>query len=77
MKCVKSKTELLDWMNSVVKAEYRALEECADGVGYLQVLDAIHNDIPVRRLNLSTKTPEGNLRNLRLLEETLKKIGVK
>lgn len=64
-------------MNSIAKSEYRTLEECGDGVGYLQVLDAIHGDIPLKRLNLNSKIPEDNLRNLRVLEEVLRKIGAK
>lgn len=76
MKYTKSKSELLEWLNSITKSQYKTLQDCADGVGYLQVLDAIHSEIPIRRLNLHSKIPEDNLRNLKLLEEALRKLKV-
>lgn len=40
----------------------------ADGVGYCQLLDAIHpGSINITRVNLCTRYPDDCLRNLRIL----------
>ena len=49
----------------------------SDGVGYAQVIDAIHpGSINIHRLNLNTKYPEDHLRNIRLIEEAIKKLKI-
>jgi microtubule-associated protein, RP/EB family len=53
------------------------VESLADGVGFAQLLDAIHPGcLPLVRLNFSPKYPEDNLRNLRLVEDALKKLKI-
>jgi hypothetical protein len=49
----------------------------ADGIAYSQILDAIHpNSINVSRLNLGARYPDDCLRNLRILESSLKKLKI-
>ena len=53
------------------------VESLADGVAYAQVLDAVHPGcIALTRLNFTTRYPEDNLRNLRLVEDALKKLKI-
>jgi hypothetical protein len=49
----------------------------ADGVAYAQLLDAVHPGcISIARLNFTTRYPEDNLRNLRIVEDALKKLKI-
>ena len=44
--------ELLGWLNDVCETDYPRIELCADGIGYCQIMDAIHPDsIPLYKLN--------------------------
>lgn len=71
------KADLLAWINRSVETEYMTIESLADGVAYAQVLDAVHPGcLVITRLNLNTKYPEDNLRNLRLVEDALKKLKI-
>ena len=54
-----------------------SIEELGDGVGFAHVLDALHPGcLPMVRLNFGTRYPEDNLRNLRLVEDALKKLKI-
>jgi RP/EB family microtubule-associated protein len=49
----------------------------ADGVAYCQTIDAIHpGSINITRINLNTRYPDDCLRNLKLLEDALKKLKI-
>ena len=37
---VLGRAELLEWLNSAVEADYTKIEQLADGVAYMQLLDA-------------------------------------
>lgn len=46
-------------------------------MAYSQLIDAIHpGSINIFKLNLSTKYPEDNYRNIRLIEDALKKLKI-
>lgn len=69
--------ELLEWVNSQMQTEYTSVEGLADGVAYAQVIDAVNpGSVSILKLNLSTRYPEDNYRNIRLVEEALKKLKV-
>ena len=69
--------ELLEWINNQMQTEYSLVEMLGDGVAYAQVLDAIHpGSINIFRLNLTTKYPEDCLRNIKLVEDALKKLKI-
>ncbi len=60
-----------------MQTEYTSVETLGDGVAYAQVIDAIHpGSVNIFRLNLSCRYPEDNYRNVRLLEEALKKLKI-
>lgn len=49
----------------------------ADGVAFAQLIDAIHpGSINILRINLSTRYPDDCLRNLKILEDALKKLKI-
>lgn len=69
--------ELLEWINRQMQTEYTTVETLGDGVAYSQVIDAIHpGSINIFKLNLGTKYPEDNYRNIKLIEDALKKLKI-
>ena len=80
--------ELLGWMNEVCETDYPRVELCADGLAYCQIIDAIHpNVIPLSKLNCNKRSPinlyvvtskfeDDNTRNLKLLDDAFKKLGI-
>lgn len=49
----------------------------SDGVAYSQMIDAIHpGAINIFKVNLNTKYPEDNYRNVKLIEDALKKLKI-
>jgi RP/EB family microtubule-associated protein len=48
-----------------------------DGVAYAQILDAIHpGALNIFKINLSTRYPDDNLRNIKIVEDGLKKLQI-
>lgn len=71
------KADLLAWINKTIETDYMSVESLADGVAYAQILDAVHPGcIAIVRLNFTTRYPEDNLRNLRIVEDALKKLRI-
>jgi RP/EB family microtubule-associated protein len=62
----------------MIDCDYSKVEMCADGVGYCQILDALHPGcITLSRLNFNAKYYDDCARNLKILDETLVKLKVK
>jgi RP/EB family microtubule-associated protein len=54
-----SRLDLLMWINEFTGCDYPRVEMLCDGIGYCQVLDAIHpNFVQLTRLNFSAKFQE-------------------
>ena len=71
------KADLLAWINHISKTSYITVESLADGIAYAHILDALHPGcIALSRLNFTTRYPEDNLRNLKLVEDALKKLRI-
>ena len=69
--------ELLQWVNSVVQAEYPSIESLSDGVAYCQIFEAVHpGSINATRMALLTKLPLDCMKNLRLLENAMKNLKI-
>jgi RP/EB family microtubule-associated protein len=59
--------ELLAWFNDFIEADYSKIENCCDGVGYAQVIDAVHPGcVPLSKLNFHAKHKDDYIRNLRI-----------
>jgi RP/EB family microtubule-associated protein len=51
---------------------------CGDGVGYCQIIDALHPGmINLSRLNFNVRYHEECAKNLKVLDETLVKLKIK
>lgn len=69
--------ELLAWINDLVETDYPKIETCCDGVGYSQVIDALHPGlIPLSKLNFNAKHKDDYVRNLKILDGALSKLKV-
>ena len=67
--------ELLAWLNEMVETDYPKVEMCSDGVGFCQVLDAIHpGTVPLHKLNLNGKNKDDFARNLKVLDDCVTKL---
>lgn len=67
--------ELLAWLNDFVETDYSKIEQCCDGIGYAQVIDAIHPGlVPLQKLDFNAKHKEDYERNLRIIDKTLSKL---
>lgn len=69
--------ELLEWLNSMVESDYAKIEHLADGVAYIQLLDAAFpGRVPLQRVNFNSRFEDEHVLNLRLLQDLFKKLHV-
>ena len=67
--------ELVSWLNHVVQADYTSVTDCADGVAFCQLLDAVYpGRVPLHRLNFDARFVEDRERNLRVVRDTLTRL---
>lgn len=70
-----SRLELLQWLNDFTECDYPRVEMCCDGIGYCQIIDAIHpNVVPLSKLNFNAKFPDEFTCNLKILDDCFKKL---
>ncbi|KAJ7824150.1 hypothetical protein B0H13DRAFT_1494733, partial [Mycena leptocephala] len=50
-----SRTELLQWLNELLRLNYTKVEQCGAGGAYLQVLDSIYGDIPMALVKMQAR----------------------
>ncbi|CAI2376920.1 unnamed protein product [Moneuplotes crassus] len=69
--------ELLAWLNDFIETDYTKLEQCADGVGYAQIIDAIHPGVvPLYKMDFNARHKEDFVRNLNLLDRCLNRLKI-
>lgn len=72
--------ELLAWINELIDADYPKIETLSDGIAYCQILDSLFTNtlstVPLARLNFLPRNKQDNVRNLKLFQETMKKMGL-
>ncbi|KRW98441.1 Calponin homology domain [Pseudocohnilembus persalinus] len=72
-----SRLELLQWLNELVQTDYPKVESLCDGIGFCQVIDAIHpNSINLSKLNFNSKFPDEFALNLKILDDAFKKLRI-
>jgi RP/EB family microtubule-associated protein len=68
--------ELLNWLNEFTQCDYPRIEVCCDGIGYCQVIDAIHPGvINMAKINFNAKYPDDYSRNLKILDDAFTKLN--
>ena len=71
--------ELLEWINSLLEADYSKVEHLGDGVAYMQILDAVHPTLRsthLIKINFNARTENQRKSNLRVVQEALVVSGV-
>ena len=71
--------ELLEWINSLLEADYSKVEHLGDGVAYMQILDAVHPTLRsthLYKINFNARTENQRISNLRVVQEALVVSGV-
>jgi len=66
----KGRSDLLKWLNRILKTNFTMIEQLRDGVGYCLLFDCAlrHVDLPLDRLNLNANNKEQYKHNLHVLE---------
>ena len=69
--------ELLNWLNRTLSTDYLRLEDCADGVSYAQLLEALHpGTVPLHKLNFNARREDERQRNIALLTAGLHRANI-
>jgi hypothetical protein len=70
--------ELLAWLNELAETDYAKIENCSDGVGYAQVIDAVAPELSIKleKLNFNVKNMEDKAKNLKMFVSQVKKMGL-
>lgn len=65
--------ELLQWLNSFLEMDYAKVEDLADGIAYIQILDALHpGKVPLHSVNFVATLKPDFERNLNIFRRVLK-----
>ena len=73
----KGRMELLNWMNEFLESDYTKVEQACDGVAYAQIVDCASGlKIPLQKFNFAARHEEDNARNLAVLQQEFKKLGI-
>ncbi|KAG8999904.1 hypothetical protein FRB94_005794 [Tulasnella sp. JGI-2019a] len=67
-----SRTELLEWLNSLLQINYNKVEQCGTGGAYCQVMDSIYGDVPMTRVKMNAKHEYEFLANYKVLQNVFK-----
>ena len=71
------RSELLAWLNRTLGTDYLRLEECADCVGYAQLLEAVHpGTVPLHRLHFEARRGAERQHNAKILNAALHRANI-
>ena len=69
--------ELLAWLNRTLGTDYLRLEECADCVGYSQLIEAVHpGTVSLHRLHFQARRDDERQHNAKILAAALHRANV-
>ncbi|CDO92537.1 unnamed protein product [Kluyveromyces dobzhanskii CBS 2104] len=68
-----SRSELLLWLNDLLKLDYTKVEQCGTGAAYCQIMDSIYGDLPMNRVNFSAGSEYEYFTNYKILQSCLTK----
>eukprot|EP00408_Alexandrium_pacificum_P043949 CAMPEP_0171260304 /NCGR_PEP_ID=MMETSP0790-20130122/55383_1 /TAXON_ID=2925 /ORGANISM="Alexandrium catenella, Strain OF101" /LENGTH=324 /DNA_ID=CAMNT_0011728623 /DNA_START=91 /DNA_END=1065 /DNA_ORIENTATION=+ len=72
-----SRTDLLQWVNSLLQTSLAKVEQCAGGAVYCQILDACHpGTVAMRRVNWMAKTDHEFVPNYKVLQAAFDRNGI-
>ncbi|KAL3231350.1 Protein BIM1 [Nakaseomyces bracarensis] len=68
-----SRTELLNWLNDLLRLNYKKIEECGTGAAYCQIMDSIYGDVPMHRVRFNSTAEYENQVNYKILQSNFTK----
>lgn len=69
--------ELISWLNRALNADYASVQECADGVAYCQLLDALHpGKVALHRLDFNARFLGDCERNVKTLRDAMRALDL-
>ncbi|GAB5367169.1 hypothetical protein AAMO2058_001206400 [Amorphochlora amoebiformis] len=70
--------EVLSWINSFLNSDYTKIEHLGDGIAYCKIFAKLFpKKVSTKRLVLKPKYKDQNIRNLRYLEDVLRRCNIK
>lgn len=63
-----SRSELLSWLNDLLKLNYTKVEQCGTGAAYCQIMDSIYKDLPMNRVNFNAGSEYEYFTNYKILQ---------
>ena len=73
-----SRSELLQWVNSLLQTDYTKIEQCSNGVPYLKLLPSLFGNVSgiVSKGKMTAKTEYEATANFKLIQEAFNKNGI-
>ncbi|CAH02437.1 microtubule-binding protein BIM1 [Kluyveromyces lactis] len=68
-----SRSELLSWLNDLLKLDYTKVEQCGTGAAYCQIMDSIYGDLPMNRVNFCAGSEYEYFTNYKILQSCFTK----
>ncbi|CAK69571.1 unnamed protein product (macronuclear) [Paramecium tetraurelia] len=69
--------DFLQWINELTECDYPKIELLSDGIGYCQIIDALHpGAIYLSKLNFMARFPDEYTKNLKVLDDAFSKLKI-
>lgn len=71
-----SRHDMLNWVNSCLQADYKKIEELANGAAYAQFMDLLFTGtIPLKKVKFRTNLEHEYIQNFKIVQAAFKKVG--
>lgn len=71
-----SRHDMLNWVNDSLQAEYKKIEELANGAAYTQLMDLLFPGlVPLRKVKFRTNLEHEYIQNFKIVQAAFKKVG--
>lgn len=71
-----SRTELLQWLNTLLDLQYTKVENCGTGAAYCQLMDCIFGGIPLQKVKFNSTNEYDYRNNMKILQASFNKNGI-
>ncbi|SCU94759.1 LAME_0F09076g1_1 [Lachancea meyersii CBS 8951] len=68
-----SRSELLGWLNELLRLNYAKIEQCGTGAAYCQIVDSVYRDVPMHRVKFNATAEYEFLTNFKILQSAFTK----
>lgn len=63
-----SRTELLQWINTILDLNYTKIEQCGTGAAFCQLMDSIVGGVPLNKVKFNANTEYAYRHNWKILQ---------